>query len=371
MSLLRCLAIARKEVHHITRDRRILFLVIASPAILGFAFSYVFSYDVDQAGLALLDLDRTMLSRRYVNQITADGDLWIDTAASNWAEVQQLLLRGEVDAALVVPRGFSAKLQQGQVAHVQTVLDGLETLKARITSTYLAARTNAFAEGLRGMGAEQTLMPVQARSRAWYNVTLSSLTSMVPGLLAVVLQMPSLAVALAFSRERETGSFESLITTPIRGPEYLLGKLVAYLGAGVLSALLAVAVAVWWFLVPFRGSLGLFLLLCAVFYLASMASGSLVGTLVPSQQTAMMIMLLTVFIPSFFLSGLLLPVDQSSRIAQLSASMLPSTHFIRISRSLFLKGSGLKALWPSVRSLTTMGLGLIALNVVVFRKRTG
>jgi ABC-2 type transport system permease protein len=192
---------------------------------------------------------------------------------------------------------------------------------------------------------------------------------MVPGMMGVVLQMPALSLALALSREKESGSFESLITTPVRGVEYLLGKLSAYVASGLVSALLALAVAVLWFRVPFRGSVALFLLLSSLFFLASMGLGLLVGNHVSSQQTAMVIMLLVIFIPSFFLSGLLLPVDRTSRWAQFSALCLPATHFISICRSLFLKGSGLSDLWNPIGWLAAMGGSLLGMSILLFKKR--
>ena len=153
------------------------------------------------------------------------------------------------------------------------------------------------------------------------------------------------------------------------GAEYLLGKLSAYMGSGLVSSLPTLAVAVYWFHVPFRGSLATFMLLGAVFFVASMGLGLLVGNLVSSQQTAMFIMMVLIFIPSFFLSGLLLPVDRTSRWAQLTAEALPATHFIVVCRSLFLKGSSLADLKPASLRLLGMGGALFALNVLLFRKR--
>jgi len=369
MSLRRTLAIAHKEFRHILRDPRIIFLVTISPALLLLTFSYVFSFDVDETALAVLDLDKSQLSRQLLSCLTADGDFWVYAHVSSYEEIDALLLQGDVDAALVIPPGFAAAIRRGRPAQLQAIVDGVDSIAARLTVSYLEARTSAFATDVRLVASGMPAAPLEVRSRAWYNGTLKSLISMVPGLMAVVLQMPALAVALALSREKESGSFESLITTPVRGAEYLVGKLSAYVTSGLVSCLLALGVAVLWFRVPFRGSIASMLLLSGVYFLASMGIGLLVGNFVSSQQTAMTIMLLVVFIPSFFLSGLILPVDRSSLWVRISSLSLPTTHFIRICRSLFLKGVGLAEVWPSVSWLAAMGGGLLGVNILMFRKR--
>jgi ABC-2 type transport system permease protein len=370
MGLQRVRAVALKELRHITRDLRILLLVTVSPALLGLTFSYVFSFDVDEATLAVLDTDRTGLSRRYVSALASDGDLRVIANVATQDALEALLLRGEAEVALTIPKGFASAVQSGEPARVQAVVDGLDTIAARTNVGYLEARTAAHGAELMCSASVPWAKSTQVRSLAWYNVTLDSLSSMVPGMMGVVLQMPALSLALALSREKESGSFESLITTPVRGAEYLVGKLAAYVASGLVSSILALAVAVLWFRVPFRGSVAVFLLLAGLFLLASMGLGLLVGNFASSQQTAMVIMLLLIFIPSFFLSGLLLPVDRTSRWAQLTGLSLPATHFIGISRSLFLKGSELSELRRPAAWLAGMGGSLLAINLLLFRKRT-
>jgi ABC-2 type transport system permease protein len=264
---------------------------------------------------------------------------------------------------------FASCLLRGETAPVQAILDGSDTIGARANAVYLDARTRAFGASLSAPDRAPVPSLLVMRSQAWYNPTLKSLYSMVPGLVAVALQLPSIALALALSRERESGSFEGLVSTPVRGSEYLLGKLTAYLSSGIVSALLVLAVAALWFGVPFRASVWQFIVLTCVFFLASMGLAMLPGNLASSQQSAMVIMLMIVVVPSFFLSGLLLPVDHSSRLAQMSASILPATHFIRICRSLFLKGGPIGDLWPPAAALAVAGTVLISLNLLLFRKR--
>lgn len=369
MSLRRAGLIALKELRHIARDRRMLLLVGFSPALLALCFSYVFSFDIERATLAVLDMDRTLLSRQYIEHITADGDFSVDWRLSALAEGELLLKRGVVDAVVVIPPGFASQLLGGKSARVQAMLDGSDTLEARLNSVYLNARTRDYGASLYPLSQASASLPLETRAQAWYNPSLKSLYSMVPGLVAVALQMPSIALALALSRERESGSFETLVTTPMRGAEYLLGKLLAYLGCGIVSALLVLAIAALWFGVPFRASVLQYIVLTSVFFLASMSLAMLPGNLAASQQSAMVIMLMIVFVPSFFLSGLLLPVDRGSGLAEISASILPATHFIHICRGLFLKGGPIAHLRSSIVALVVMGAILVCLNLLLFRKR--
>jgi ABC-type multidrug transport system permease subunit len=194
---------------------------------------------------------------------------------------------------------------------------------------------------------------------------------MVPGLIAVVLYMPALALSLSLTREKELGSFEGLAATPINGLEYLFGKTLTYVGFGLVSLLPVVLVATLWFHVPFRGNLLVFLGLAACYFLASFGLSQLVSIFVRSQQTAMLIMIMLFFVPSFFLAGLILPVDTSSLGARLTAYSLPVTHFVLICRSVFLKGLSVPGLIEPVLGLLVIGGLTQVLSLLLFRKWIG
>jgi ABC-2 type transport system permease protein len=374
MSLQRTLVVARKEFYHITRDLRLLFLVTVAPAFLLVTLSYVFALDVERVDVGVQNLDNTSLSRDLISHITADGDFVVVGWLRPGQPVAPLFARGDADMVLVIPPGFARTVLDGGTARVQCVVDGVDAVVASQSVAILEGRVNAFvakvARSRGGLGAEAfaALDVLEVEDRAWYNRALKSLVSMVPGLFAVVLSMPALALALALAREKEMGSFESLIVTPVRGSEYLGGKLLTYVVSGVVSGLLAWVVAIFWFRVPFRGSLVGFLLLTADYAVASMGISLLVANFVRNQQTAMFLVLMIFFIPSFFLSGLLRPVADEP-IARAFAYALPSTHFITISRGLFLKGVGLAAL--SGPSLALLGIGLIcqAISLRLFDKK--
>jgi len=369
MSIRRTLVIARKEFRHITRDIRTLFLVTVSPAFLLLLLAYIFSFEATHLILAVLDEDRSALSRRYVAALTADGDFEVRYFLNGHEEIDPLLLRGEVDAALVIPPGFAAHLQGGRSIQVLVVVDGTDPIAAGQLIGYLDARTTAFAGGIQVTPRTLRASALEVRTQARYNPGVKSMHSMVPGLLAIVLTLPAMAMALALAREKETSTLEGLMATPVRGSEYLLGKLLAYVVSGLLSALLALLVAVLWFRVPFRGRLLVFLALTADFLLASMGISLLVGNFVSSQQTAMFIVLLIFIVPSFFMAGLILPVSGASVYARIPSYSLPTTHFVTICRAVFLKGSDLPALARPALVLAGMGGGTLLIGVSLFRKK--
>ncbi|HID87907.1 MAG TPA: ABC transporter permease [Anaerolineae bacterium] len=369
MSLRRFFAVVHKELRHITRDPRTFFLVTISPAVLLFMLAYVFAFDVTHVVLGVMDLDRSALSRRYVAALTSDGELEVRSYVSNYEEAEDALLRGEMDAVLVIPPEFEEGAYSGSPARVQAIVDGADPIVGGGTLSSLASRTNAFALILLPRGGSAPAAGLDIRSRAWYNPDLKSLISMVPGLMAVVLCMPALAVALALAREKEVGSFEALIATPLSRAEYLAGKLVPYVLSGLVSVELAWLVAVSWFRVPFRGDFPLFLLLAVDYLVASMGLSMLIASFAPNQQTTLLTVLMIFFVPSFFLSGLILPVNKETLWTLLAAYTLPPTHFVVIARGLFLKGLGLAELWPPALSLGGIGGLTLALSLLFTRKR--
>ena len=367
MNLRRLGAILRKEMLHIVRDPRNLFLVTVSPAFLLFLLAYIFSFEVRQLRLSLMDLHRSPLSRHYDAVLTNDQDFVLARTIDRYDAIEPLLAGGQIDVGLVIPPGFADTIYAGRAAQVQAVIDGSDAFAGSQAISSLGSRSARFVAGAGGISL--LAQPIEVRTQAFYNAGLKSVNSMVPGLMAIVLLMPTLALALALTREKESGTFEGLVATPVSGVEYLLGKLATYVGMGLVSACLAWLVAVLWFEVPFRGSLALYLLLTADYFLACMGAVVVVGSFVRSQQTALFIVLLVFLVPSFFLAGLIMPVETGSIRTWLTSYILPSTHFVEISRTVFLKGLGLEYLVRPALILLGMGLGAVALALALFRKK--
>ncbi|MHB0877473.1 MAG: ABC transporter permease [Anaerolineae bacterium] len=360
----RLLAITRKELRHILRDVRILLLVTVSPALLLFLLANIFAADLSTIGLGWLDMDHSQQSRAYLEAIASDSRFSVTALPSDYGEVETVLRQGGADVVVVVPRGFGADLLAGEPSAVQAVADGSDSLPAQTALGNLTSLTASYSSNLAG-----GTLPLEVRSRAWYNPDLKSLWSMVPGLMGIVFSLPTLALTLGIKREEETGTLEGLIASPVSGAEYQLGKLIAYVISGVVSAALAALMAMLWYGVPMRGSFLLFLLLSVEFYLASMGISLVIARIVSSQQTAMLLVLLVFFIPGFFVCGLVLPVDTTSLRSTVTAYVLPPTHLMTIARGIFLKGLGVEQLRLPIEMLGLQAIVGLTLSLALFRKR--
>jgi ABC-2 type transport system permease protein len=216
---------------------------------------------------------------------------------------------------------------------------------------------------------EAALVPIELRMRTWYNPTLKAVIGFLPALIAMVMAMPAVTTTLALTREKEHGTLEQLIATPIRRSELLVGKLIPYILSGMVGVILCVIVAVYHFGSPFRGSFGLYMLLSVDFLLASLAIALVMSVFVKTQQAAQLGAMLIFFFPGFFLSGIFYPLVSMAPIMKMEAYMVPTTHYVMIGRGIFLKGQGLEALWPHALALLVMGILMMGLSIFLFKKK--
>lgn len=364
-TLRRTRAMIMKEFKHILFDPGFLFLTLFAPAVMLTLLSYVFSFDVDSATIAVLNNDRTPQSYAYLRNITADGAVEISQNVATYDDVLELFRRDAVDAALVIPPGFGEALASNSTADVQVLVDGSDAIVGLSVSSGIQQRTAAYTTALNG----STPMPFDARIRVWFNENLSSQYSMVPGLMSLVLILPAMAAAMSIARDKETGTFETLVTTPVRGHEYMLGKQFVYLVMGIIGGMLALAVAVLGFGVPFRGSVWLYILFMAVYLFALLGLSLLIANFIPSQRTVTVIILLVLFVPGFFLTGLLLPIDETAMFSRVVSFALPGTHFIDLSRGVALKAGTLASLGTPALVLFGMGLLSTVASILLFKKK--
>lgn len=375
MNLARTLSIIRKEMWHILRDRRTFLLVTVSPVFLLLVFAYSMSVEIRNVAIAILDYDQTTLSRRYRDGLASTGDILIRYWPEDYAELQIRLERRQAKAAVVIPAGFERDLVAGREASLQVIVDGTDPNTANHTITHIGGYTQGLAleilgEALerQGVSADQ-LAPIDLRMRTWYNPTLKPIIGWVPGLIAIVLGMPAVAATLALTAEKEKGTLEALIATPLRRSELLVGKLIPYVLSGLVSAVLCALVGVYLLGAPFRGSPFLYLLLSADFFLAALSISLLISVFVPSQQAAMVCALLIFLFPGFFMSGLFYPIASMPPEMKMEAYMMPTTHYLTITRGLFLKGLGISSLWPFALALLVMGIVVTGVAILTFKKR--
>lgn len=363
MSIRRLWAIMHKEFRHILRDRRMLFLVTISPAIMLVTFGYVFSFDLNPARIAVYDQDHSPHSRNLVMALSHDRNLIQAGEVAQYDDLREMMKANEIKLGLVIPPGFGDALEAGRRAEVQVLGDGSDPINTSSQMAILSGRISEWGEPYQRIDITQ---PATLRALTLYNPDIKGRWSMVPALLAIAMILPSMSVALALAREKELGSFESLAATPVQGAEYILGKLVPYITFGILSASIAIAVAVLWFKVPMRGSY-LDLAGFTILYLwATLGISIFVSNFISNQSTALRAVLLLFLVPSFFLTGLIVPIDEKARLVAYS---LPATHYVAINRGVFLKGLGWEQLGFHVFMLLTMGLLSTLLTILSFKKR--
>ncbi len=375
MNWRRVLSVMRKEWWHITRDRTSFVLLLLSPVLTLITMAYAFSIDIKDVAVGVLNQDLSPLSRQYVAQLASTDALRLEAWPQNLAQVEQLLMHGQVKAVVIIPPDFESDLQAGRTAALQVVVDGTDPNTAGHAIQHIGAHTEHFAArqvesrlARAGLAASR-LSPIDLRLRAWYNPSLRFTVSLIPALVGVVLSVPAMAASLALAREREWGTLESLIATPIRRGELIVGKLVPYILAGLLSVPLCVATAVYGYDVPFRGNLWLYLALSVVFLFATMSISLLLSVFTKSQQVAIIGSMIIFLFSGFFFSGLLIPFAIMGPALKMEAFMFPTTHFVIISRGVFVKGAGLAELGGYVAALLGIGLVFLMLTALMFKKR--
>ncbi len=369
-------SMTKKELLHIIRSPGMLFLVTVSPALMLVLMSYALAVDIKSVPIVVMDKDLTPLSRAYVRQITSGPDLVLTGYADSLDEVDDLFANDEIRAAVIIQTGFEEQTRQLSGVPVQVLVDGSEPKAGGFAFQHILGHTNNFVEELaydtiRAQGGSASLLeyPIDLRLRVWYNPGLRAVDDVVPALIAVILGLPAISMSTAIAREKEHGSLEQLIASPLSKFELLAGKVMPYIIIGVLDIFLSLAVAKILFNVQFRGSLLLLLILSIDYFIANLALGLLISVYSRTQQTAMMIALLLLLFPGFFLSGIFFPLIAMPPEARMEANMLPVTQFVGIMRGLFLKGVGLEVLWGGALTLLIFGLAFGLFGILRFRKK--
>jgi len=369
MSIPRTWAVARKELEHLYRDPQILFMVLVAPALVLFMLTYVFAVDTGALDIGVMDLDRGPASRQVLRALTAGHELRLVQQCHSYEEARHLLTRGRATAVLVFPPAFSRSVERGEPLPLQALVDGSHYFGSRSAANTLAIRLAAIGPQLLPTTDQVTISPLVVQTRTLYNFTGKWLYAMVPALMAAALCFPAIAMALACTREMERGSYETLLSTPLRPAEYLMGKMLPYLATGMGGAFLAWSLALVWFRVPFRGTFLNEMALTLVFLLALMSMSILVGVISNEQRHAIIIIVIILFIPTFFMSGLLVPLDPERPMARIIKLVLPMANYVVSNRAVFLKGLGLADMWTEVYNLLRIaGVSLLA-SYVFLRRR--
>ena len=369
--------IAWKEFIQIARDWRTLVVVVALPVLMLILYGYAINFDLRHVAIGVQDEDRSPASRRLVDAFDRGENFDVVATLEAPAAATRALDAGEVRAVLVIPRGYAADLAAGRTAIVQVLIDGADSTSATTTIGYAGAivrehsgATTLAALRRRGVPARDGFPPLEMRARFWYNPEQKSVNYIVPGLIAVILMMlATLLTALTVVRERERGTIEQLIVSPLKAHELILGKLLPYAAIAFFDVLLVIGSGRVLFGVRIAGSIPLLLLLSAIYLVAALGIGLLLSVVSPTQQTAMTAGVLASQLPTLLLSGFIFPIRAMPEIVQWLTNLIPARHFLVIVRGIFLKGNDLSQLWPQALALVAIGVLTLGLASRKFRKK--
>jgi ABC-2 type transport system permease protein len=373
--LSRILPVIRKEFIHIIRDPRTLGVMFLAPLIQLILFGYAATSDVRDVPLAVFDQDRTPQSRHLITAFVESGQFRVARAIGSEQELAQLIDAGDARAGLIIPPRYAADLLNGKTAQVAFVLDGSDpsVASSSLSSARLIGQIEATTvqqQALTRRGGVVSLAPsLEVRPRVWYNPDMASAIFMVPALIGIILQMQAtLLTSSAIVRERERGTIEQLIVTPIRPVELIVGKILPYALVALLITIEVLLAGTFWFGVPIKGSLTLLLGISCLFLLSALGIGLLISTLANTQQEAFLLTFLTL-LPSIFLSGFIYPIAAMPKVLQYASGVIPLTYFLTVVRGIVIKGVGVPALTSQIIALTIFGAALIVLASTRFRKR--
>ena len=371
---IKCILI--KEFKQIMRDRRMKIVIFISPIIQIIIFGYAANTDIQHTPIAIYDLDNTKQSREVIRRFTYsqyfDADYYINTEE----EQDYLINKSAVMGVLRFNRGFGKYLEGNRTAHLQLALDGSDSNTAQIVLGYANDIMKRYSNEVLENRAQIFLKKrfedfprVDLRERTWFNDNLISRNYYVPGVIALIVTvMGLLLTAMAIVREKEIGTMEQLIVSPIKPYELILGKVMPFAIIAMLQVTFITAVSVLWFKVPIRGNIFLLFGATVIYMLTSVGIGLFISTISSTQQEAVMATFLFYF-PASLLSGFMFPIFNMPRVIQYVIFINPLRYYLVIIRGLFLKGIGLKILWPQLLILLIMGITILAMSSLRFQKR--
>jgi ABC-2 type transport system permease protein len=381
----RIYVILRKEFIQVLRERRMRFLLFMPPLIQLVVFGYAVTLDVDHARIGWMDMDQTPASRALRARFEGSGRFDVLALPRSEQEVQRLLDRSDVDAVVRVLPGFARDLARSRPTEVQVLLDGTNSNTASLVGAYASGVINSFAGDLspdqpknsqtiqvavRGPGVAKQASngEVTADTRVWFNPDLRSRNYFVPGVAANILLMVTMMLtSQAIIREKEIGTMEQLMVTPMRPIELMLGKTLPFAIVGMINTIVITVAALVIFKVPFRGSFLLLLFCSALFLMTSMGAGLFLSTISQTQQQASMASFFFTT-PAFMLSGFAFPIRNMPVVVQYLTYLNPLRYFMEIVRGVFLKGVGISSLWPQMVYLTLYGVIVLTLSAMRFHK---
>jgi ABC-2 type transport system permease protein len=372
MNLQRIQAMLKKEFGQILKDKRMLPIIFVAPVLQLIFLGYAASLDVKNISFVLCDLDKTRESREFVQSFTNSGYFEMRYSTEDYSSIGEFLDKNKVSMALIIPHKFGNNLLRREPADVQILMDGSEGNTTAIIMNYTNQIIARFSTERMAniIGDIKKLGGVSLESRAWYNPTLISRKFMVPGVLVLILLLTTMNLtAMAIVKEKEIGTLEQLLVTPLRPAEMILGKLVPFIVIGFMNVTVVLVVMSYGFDIPIRGSVPLLFCIAGFFLLTTLGLGLFISTISHTQQQAMMMGLFGIMSPMMYLSGFVFPIENMPGILQFVSLGIPMRYFLIVVRSIILKGSGISELWFEAGMLLSMGVVILIASILRFREK--
>ncbi|TKJ34038.1 ABC transporter [bacterium (candidate division B38) B3_B38] len=378
------LNMVRKEFLQLRRDRRMLGISIVAPLVQLIIFGYAANLDLKHLPMAVFNQDHSQLSREFVDKFASSGYFDIKYQMENLRQIEQAVDAGMAKVALIIPLDFEKRLRRGETAILSLILDGSDGNVAGISLNYATIIVERFSQNWLMKSLNENLIRIAGtnlgpilsskgqlvddRIRVWYNPALESRYYMLPGVIAMILLLvTTLLTAVSIAKEKELGTMEQLIVTPLGRAEILVGKLIPYIIIGFADMTLVILVGVYWFHLEVKGSILLLFLLSILFLMNTLALGLLISVVSQTQQQAMMTTFF-VILPSILLSGFIFPIENMPPAVRYLTYAIPFRYFLTIVRGIFLKGVGMGVLWDESLILFLFGLSLLMVSILTFRK---
>lgn len=360
--------LVRKEFKQLLRDPRARPIIFATPVIQLVMFGYAVNTDVRNTRTFVVDHDGTAIARELQDALTASGYFRVVQRSERPSEMMRALDQGRAVVGLQIPAGFTADLLAGRGATVQLLIDGSDSNTATVAQGYAVLIIQGFGASHGPVAVETRTGGVDLRSRAWYNPSLESRVYNVPAVIGILLLLICLLLtSLSVVREREIGTLDQLVVTPITPTELMMGKTIPVVLIGLFDVALITAVAMLWFDIPFRGTVAALLLAALLYILAGLSFGLIISSVSRTQQEAFMSMFLFI-LPAIILSGFFFPISSMPEVFQWITYLNPVRYFLEIVRGIFLKGNGLAELWPQLGAVGVLAVGGLAIAVTRFRR---
>ncbi len=374
MNLMKIQAIARKEVYHLIRDARSLYLAFAIPLLLILLFGYALSLDVDNIQTVVVDQDNTDLSRDFVRHLDASPYFTVIAHLPDSRAVTEYLDHSRATLAVVIPPKWTEKIRADRESPLQVLLDGSDPNFASITRGYITAFVDRYnqktqIEFFNRQGMEKIRPPIEGRVRVWFNEDLESRNFIIPGIVAIIIMIVgAMLTSLVVAREYENGTMETIRSLPISGHEFMIGKAIPYFFIALTDVLVAVLMGQVLFGVVMKAGFWLMILASSLYIFVALTLGLLISTVTKSQLVANQAAVLITYLPSLLLSNFVFPVVNMPKALQLLTCVVPATYYIEILNGIYLKNLTLTQMWPSFLVLAGMFLFLGLLNLVFIKK---